>query len=194
MQREGSGVPAGPALHRSAAIGCAPIDLPAAGARLWAEWTADGLTRLAWAEPGASAAETLGAGHAEERPLPEPYASTLAGFFAGEDVDPVTLPVRPSGTPFQLKVWQALRAIPRGQVRSYAAIAAAIGSPRAMRAVGGANGKNPIAIVVPCHRVVEADMRLGGYSGGLHRKRFLLELEGARVVQDWVQPGQLELL
>jgi O-6-methylguanine DNA methyltransferase len=79
-------------------------------------------------------------------------------------------------------------------VRSYAAIANAIGSPRAMRAVGGANGRNPLAIVVPCHRVVEADMGLGGYTGGLHLKRFLLQLEGARVVADRVQPGQLALI
>jgi O-6-methylguanine DNA methyltransferase len=63
-----------------------------------------------------------------------------------------------------------------------------------MRAVGGANGRNPIAIVVPCHRVVEAGNRLGGYTGGLHIKRYLLELEGARVVADQVRPGQLELI
>jgi methylated-DNA-[protein]-cysteine S-methyltransferase len=63
-----------------------------------------------------------------------------------------------------------------------------------MRAVGGANGKNPIAIVVPCHRVVEADMSIGGYTGGLRFKRFLLELEGAKLVADHVQPGQLSLL
>jgi O-6-methylguanine DNA methyltransferase len=91
-------------------------------------------------------------------------------------------------------VWNALRKVSRGQVRSYAGIASDLGKPRATRAVGAANGRNPIAIVIPCHRVVETGMHLGGYTGGLHLKRFLLELEGARIDADRVRPGQLELL
>jgi methylated-DNA-[protein]-cysteine S-methyltransferase len=89
------------------------------------------------------------------------------------------LPLAPRGTPFQQRVWRALQAIPYAGTASYGEVAQRIGSPRAVRAVGGANGRNPIAIVIPCHRVVGADGSLTGFGGGLERKRFLLELEGA---------------
>jgi methylated-DNA-[protein]-cysteine S-methyltransferase len=175
-------------------LGCAYLDVAPARAGLWTVWNERALTRLCWADQGSRAAAALGPAHPPEGPLPEPYRSLLRAYLAGEPVDPAVLPAEPAGTAFQRKVWEALRQIPRGRVRSYAAVASAIGSPRAMRAVGGANGKNPIAIVVPCHRVVEAGMHLGGYTGGLHLKRFLLELEGAQLVGDLVQPGQLGLL
>ncbi|MEK7470242.1 MAG: methylated-DNA--[protein]-cysteine S-methyltransferase [Planctomycetota bacterium] len=87
------------------------------------------------------------------------------------------LPLAPQGTPFQLKVWEALREIPYGETRSYADIAQYVGSPKGFRAVGLANGANPIAIVVPCHRVIGADGSLTGFGGGLPRKKKLLELE-----------------
>jgi len=125
--------------------------------------------------------------------VPDPYRSVLLAFAAGENVDPVQLPVDLRGTDFQVRVWNALRNIPRGSVRSYAGIAADVGSPRGMRAVGMANGVNPVAIVVPCHRVVETGLRLGGYSGGLAMKRILLALEGVIVHAGKVIPGQLEL-
>lgn len=125
--------------------------------------------------------------------VPEGVARVLRDYFGGAPVDPTTIPVELHGTDFQKRVWEALRRIPRGQVRSYAGIASDVGSPRAMRAVGMANAKNPIAIVVPCHRVVEKGHRLGGYSGGLDKKIFLLELEGVTVEGDQVQPGQLDL-
>ncbi len=83
------------------------------------------------------------------------------------------------GTGFQQKVWKALQSIPHGQTKSYAWIAESIGQPQAVRAVGGANGKNPIPIIVPCHRVIRKDGSIGGYTGGLDKKRFLLGLEGA---------------
>jgi methylated-DNA-[protein]-cysteine S-methyltransferase len=178
----------------SAAVGCAFLDLPAASARLWIRWSARGLQRVAWSEPGSEALAAFGEPPPEQRQLPDPYASVLRAYFAGDAVDPLSLPIELEGTPFQCRVWQALRAIPRGTCRSYAAIATAIGAPRAMRAVGGANGRNPIAIVVPCHRVVASGMRLGGYSGGLDRKRYLLELEGVRVDNDLLRPGQLDLI
>ena len=126
--------------------------------------------------------------------VPALYADPLRAYFSGEAIDPATLPVDLRGTPFQLKVWQALRRVPRGAVRTYAGIASDIGSPRAMRAVGAANGANPVAIVVPCHRVVEAGLKLGGYSAGLDRKRHLLALEGVRIEGDQLRPGQLGLL
>jgi len=85
----------------------------------------------------------------------------------------------PSGTPFELRVWEELRAIPFGATRSYGEIARRLGDVRLTRAVGAANGKNPIPIIVPCHRVVGAKGELTGFGGGLDRKRWLLEHEGA---------------
>jgi methylated-DNA-[protein]-cysteine S-methyltransferase len=88
------------------------------------------------------------------------------------------VPLEPRGTEFQLAVWRALRAIPYGATTTYAAIARTIGRPRAVRAVGAANGKNPLSIVVPCHRVIGGDGSLTGYAGGLAAKKKLLEIEG----------------
>ncbi|MBQ4567694.1 MAG: methylated-DNA--[Desulfovibrio sp.] len=89
------------------------------------------------------------------------------------------LPLAPTGTPFQQEVWQALRAIPYGQTRSYKAVATALGRPGACRAVGMANNRNPLSIVIPCHRVIGANGHLVGYGGGLWRKAALLRLEGS---------------
>ncbi len=100
----------------------------------------------------------------------------MDAYFAGELRD-FDLDLAPSGTPFQLQVWEALRAIPYGQTASYGEIARAVGQPGAARAVGGANNRNPIAIVVPCHRVIGSGGSLTGYGGGLDRKRQLLALE-----------------
>ena len=90
-----------------------------------------------------------------------------------------TVPVHLEGTSFQQRVWQELQDIPYGVTISYGELAQRIGNPAASRAVGGANGKNPISIIVPCHRVISSDRKLGGYSSGLPRKVFLLNLEGA---------------
>ncbi|MGH8776992.1 MAG: methylated-DNA--[protein]-cysteine S-methyltransferase [Jiangellaceae bacterium] len=100
----------------------------------------------------------------------------LNEYFAGERTA-FDLPLHPSGTPFQQEVWQALLTIPYGEVRSYGEIAEQIGRPGASRAVGLANGRNPIAVIVPCHRVIGASGALTGYGGGLERKRLLLDLE-----------------
>lgn len=88
-----------------------------------------------------------------------------------------TVPVLPRGTEFQMRVWRALCDIPYGETRTYGEIAAAVGSPKACRAVGMANHANPIAVIIPCHRVIGADGTLTGYGGGLDKKRLLLELE-----------------
>ncbi|HVY65727.1 MAG TPA: methylated-DNA--[protein]-cysteine S-methyltransferase [Gammaproteobacteria bacterium] len=101
----------------------------------------------------------------------------LAEYFAGKRRD-FDLPLAPRGTAFQQRVWQALRAIPFGVVRTYGHIARDIGQPLAVRAVGQANGRNPLPIVVPCHRVIAGDGTIGGYSGGLNVKHKLLALEG----------------
>jgi methylated-DNA-[protein]-cysteine S-methyltransferase len=103
----------------------------------------------------------------------------LAQYFAGERTG-FDLPLAPVGPPVPLAVWAALRAIPYGETVSYGELARRIGRPDASRAVGLANGRNPISIVVPCHRVVGASGALTGYGGGLDRKRFLLELEAGQ--------------
>ena len=100
----------------------------------------------------------------------------LDAYFDGALME-FDVPLATRGTPFQTQVWQALRAVPYGSTCTYTELAAAVGRPTAVRAVGAANGRNPVCIVVPCHRVVGADKTLTGYAGGLDRKRFLLELE-----------------
>lgn len=105
-------------------------------------------------------------------------ASQFGEYFAGRRKR-FDLPLAPTGTPFQRTVWAALADIPWGEVRSYRDIAIAIGRPTAVRAVGAANGSNPLPLVVPCHRVVGSDGSLTGFAGGLAIKRRLLELEGA---------------
>lgn len=102
----------------------------------------------------------------------------LDAYFLGK-LRVFETPVAPDGTPFQQQVWAALLKIPYGLTSSYAQQAAAIGSPKAMRAVGLANGRNPIAVIIPCHRVIGANGSLTGYGGGMERKRFLLDLEQA---------------
>ncbi|MDJ0342377.1 methylated-DNA--[protein]-cysteine S-methyltransferase [Streptomyces sp. H10-C2] len=100
----------------------------------------------------------------------------LAAYFAGELTD-FELPMTLLGTPFQQRVWSALRDIPYGETRSYGRLADLLGNPGASRAVGLANGKNPIGVIVPCHRVVGSTGSLTGYGGGLDRKRYLLAFE-----------------
>jgi len=108
----------------------------------------------------------------------QPYIVELEQYFAGKRRE-FSFPLDLRGTDFQLACWRALLAIPYGETRSYADIARAVGKPNACRAVGMANNRNPIAIVVPCHRVIASDGTLCGYGGGLDVKRKLLELEGA---------------
>ncbi len=108
----------------------------------------------------------------------EAARTQLGAYFAGE-LERFELPLAPRGTDFQRRVWDAVSAIPYGGTASYSEIAAAIGRRSACRAVGAANGRNPLAIVVPCHRVVGAAGALTGYGGGLERKRALLDLERA---------------
>jgi methylated-DNA-[protein]-cysteine S-methyltransferase len=109
---------------------------------------------------------------------PDDIRAALTGYFAG-DLDCLKLiKWRVAGTPFQRKVWTALTTIPTGTAMSYGALAAKLEVPNAMRAVGHANGSNPISVVVPCHRVIGADGSLTGYGGGLKRKRWLLQHEG----------------
>lgn len=111
--------------------------------------------------------------------IPEGIGGPLAAYFAGELEALERIPRALSGTAFQRTVWQALTTIPAGTTLSYGALARRIGLPNAMRAVGLANGQNPVAVVTPCHRVIGADGSLTGFGGGLPRKIWLLEHEGA---------------
>ena len=108
---------------------------------------------------------------------PHGLTHALEGYFSGDLAVIDTLPVRTEGTAFQRKVWNALRTIPCGATISYMELATRIGQPSAVRAVGLANGANPIGVVVPCHRVIGANGSLTGYGGGLHRKSWLLNHE-----------------
>ena len=127
----------------------------------------------------------LPGGNGKFRPAPDwvkdarPFAETirqLREYFAGPR-DEFDLPLAPEGTEFQQEVWRAVAAIPYGETRSYGEIARQIGKADAVRAVGAANGQNPLPIVIPCHRVIGSDGRLTGYGGGLPLKKRLLELE-----------------
>jgi methylated-DNA-[protein]-cysteine S-methyltransferase len=126
--------------------------------------------------PGSEGAPARTGGHGARDLLLDAVRRELDEYFAGTRRR-FTVPVAPRGTPFQLRVWSALQAIPYGQTTSYGAIAAQVGSPTAVRAVGAANGANPIPIIIPCHRVIGANGSLTGFGGGLDRKRFLLDLE-----------------
>jgi methylated-DNA-[protein]-cysteine S-methyltransferase len=112
-----------------------------------------------------------------EATLPLVFSSALDAYFAGDIAVIDRVAVATDGTPFQKSVWAALRAIPAGTTESYGRLAQRLGSPKAVRAVGGANGANPISIVVPCHRVIGANGTLTGYGGGLDRKKWLLAHE-----------------
>ncbi len=112
---------------------------------------------------------------------PAPITAALDAYFAGDHAALDGIAVATGGTAFQREAWAALRAIPPGETWSYSRQAAHIGRPAAVRAIGMANGANPVAIVVPCHRVIGANASLTGYGGGLHRKRWLLEHEGVRL-------------
>ncbi|MCL2828315.1 MAG: methylated-DNA--[protein]-cysteine S-methyltransferase [Oscillospiraceae bacterium] len=113
-------------------------------------------------------------------PLLQQCADQLDAYFGGELIR-FDLPLAPHGTPFQMRVWEALQTIPYGATWSYKALAEAIDNPKACRAVGLANNRNPISILIPCHRVVGANGSLTGYGGGLSNKAYLLELEGVEI-------------
>ena len=181
MSAEGNTAPVG---DQAPVTGWGTFEAPSLGT-LWLVWTRNGLLRLTY--------NRVDDVVAEEATLPAIYAEPLTRYFRGHPEEFAGVPLDLRGTEFQLRVWGALRNIPWGQVRTYGGVAADIGSPRAMRAVGQANHFNPVPIIVPCHRVVEAGHHLGGYGGGLERKQRLLELEGIRFHEGIVQPGQMEL-
>jgi O-6-methylguanine DNA methyltransferase len=123
--------------------------------------------------------ELAGTGFRHARPdqaFNQGVLKEIKDFFAGKVIR-FSSPLHPRGRPFEMRVWQALQRIPLGETRSYEDIAQAIGSPRACRAVGGANSKNPIPLLIPCHRVIRKNGALGGFSGGIKIKEWLLQFE-----------------
>lgn len=163
---------------------------------LWLAWDDAGIVALdqhaARVDAGRRTSEAaLGR---RERDVPDALAAPLEAFDRGEPVDLADLPVVLEGPPFFVEVWRALRRVRRGQVRSYGGLARDVGSPRATRAVGTAMARNPLPLVVPCHRVIADGSSIGGYADGVPRKVTLLALEGVRVDGDRVLAGQLDLL
>ncbi len=139
--------------------------------------TARGLAG-AWFDAQAHHPGELAVPHDTNHPLLAQAAQELADYFAGRRPN-FTVKLDPQGTAFQASVWQALQRIRRGSLQTYGAIARELGRPEAARAVGAAVGRNPLSVIVPCHRVVGSDGSLTGYAGGLPRKKALLALEGA---------------
>ncbi len=143
-----------------------------------------------------AAAEGLRSIHFQDRPLAALPGNADAAALLAEALHQLQayfdarlrtfdLPLAPQGTPFQLAVWSALGEIPYGQTRSYADVARAVGAPTAVRAVGAANGRNPLALVRPCHRVIGKDGSLTGFAGGLAMKRWLLDFEARAAAADF---------
>ena len=137
----------------------------------------------AWFEAQKHHPGPLPASRRDDDPVLHRAARALQSYFQGQPMD-TAVALDLHGTPFQQRVWQALREIPWGATTSYSAIAQALGQPQAVRAVGGAVGRNPVSLFVPCHRVVGRGGALTGYAGGLPRKRWLLEFESARAWPD----------
>jgi methylated-DNA-[protein]-cysteine S-methyltransferase len=137
-----------------------------------------GLAAILWENDAPGRVRLDIAGKDDAHPVLVETRRQLGEYFAGKRTR-FTVKLDFAGTDFQKKVWKALLAIPFGQTRSYGQIARALGKPSAMRAVGAANGRNPISIIAPCHRVIGADGKLTGFAGGLKAKAHLLALEGA---------------
>ncbi|OON38900.1 methylated-DNA--protein-cysteine methyltransferase [Izhakiella australiensis] len=140
-----------------------------------------GLSAILWENEGAIRIKRTPIVDRPDHPVLLQTARQLKEYFAGER-RVFDLPLDFSGTDFQKKVWAALLTIPFGETRSYAEIAAQVGSPAAVRAVGAANGKNPVSIVAPCHRVIGSNGKLTGFAGGLEVKAFLLSLENTTLL------------
>ena len=154
------------------------LDSPVGALTLVANDT--GLAAVLWQDDRPSRVVLGPLREASDHPILDQASRELTAYFTGTRRD-FTVPLAPIGTPFQQSVWNALRTIPHGETRSYAAIAQAIARPTATRAVGAANGRNPISIIIPCHRVIGASGALTGFAGGLEAKRWLLAHEQKNV-------------
>jgi O-6-methylguanine DNA methyltransferase len=165
--------------------------VPTPAGRIWIVCSERGLREVRLGDAGAPKAREgrdRGVSYVKRPRWTEPVRRALDRYLAARTpLDEVPLDVE-AGTPFQRRVWTAARKIPVGQVRSYADVARMAGAPAAVRAVGNALGMNPVAIVVPCHRVIHADAGLGGFAAGLRWKRFLLEHERGQLTMPMPAP------
>jgi|SRR5579859_6862174 len=161
------------------------LDTPTGSLKLFANDSA--LVTVWWDQGEGLSTAFSGAVRNDSHPILNETARQLREYFDGKRRQ-FDLPLDPHGTDFQKKTWLALRQIPFGQTRTYGDIARQIQMPAASRAVGAANGKNPIPIIVPCHRVIGANGTLTGFGGGLQYKALLLSLEGIHVTEKTVQP------
>ena len=157
------------------------IDSPVGKLKLVA--SEDGLVAVLWEQERPNRVKLSAMNLDPRHPVLIEAERQLAEYFSGARKE-FELPLHPRGSDFQKKVWQALREIPFGETRSYLDLAREIGSAKAVRAVGAANGKNPLSIVVPCHRVLGADGSLTGFAGGLEAKAKLLALEGRAAMME----------
>lgn len=175
----------------------ATASLPTPLGRVWVLCTERGLREIRLGDgerPSRKEASARGVKYVRRARWTDPVRRTLAGYLAGRRI-PSDLPLDlAAGTPFERRVWEAARRVAHGGVASYGEVAKRAGAPRAVRAVGNALGKNPVPIVVPCHRVIHADRSLGGFSSGLTWKRFLLELERGQLELDWRPRRRFPLL
>ena len=160
-------MPVGGPVGRDSVVSMHSIETPVG--TLWLESDHAGLSAVTFDGP---------TGARSDEPLLREAEAQLLAYFAGERTG-FDLPLSPRGTDFQRRVWSAVGDVPTGATTTYSAVAAAVGRPSACRAVGAANGRNPLPIVVPCHRVVGTAGALTGYGGGLERKRALLDLEAS---------------
>ncbi|TVZ26392.1 methylated-DNA-[protein]-cysteine S-methyltransferase [Gillisia sp. Hel_I_86] len=145
-----------------------------------------GIAEVSGDELGISKIEILDQEEFQQEEVPkelETAVDQLKGYFSGE-LKNFTLKMNPAGTNFQKQVWQALNKIPYGETRSYLELSKELGNVKAIRAVAAANGKNPLWIVIPCHRVIGSDGSLTGYAGGLWRKKWLLDFENPPLQQE----------
>jgi methylated-DNA-[protein]-cysteine S-methyltransferase len=149
---------------------------------------AEAIRRIAFPRNGKPVRPEPGWGHSARGPVAEAIRQ-LRDYFARRRTG-FDLPLAPEGTPFQRAVWRQLQDIPYGATISYGELARRVGNPKASRAVGSANGANPIPIVIPCHRVIAADGKLGGFGGGLEVKQALLALEANSSVRDGAVAGR----
>ncbi|KQN19363.1 cysteine methyltransferase [Sphingomonas sp. Leaf33] len=147
-----------------------------------------GLAAVLWEDDRPGRVALTDVTESADHPILIAAGQQLTEYFAGTR-DRFDLPLDPRGTPFQLQVWAALGTIPYGETRSYAQIAAQIGRPTAARAVGATNGRNPVSIVTPCHRVVGTNGTLTGFAGGLSAKNYLLTLERGATTPSMPDPA-----
>lgn len=153
--------------------------IPSPVGRLKLVGNENGLAAILWENDNPTRVRLNIAGENKDHPVLVETERQLAEYFAGTRTA-FTVALNTTGTAFQKKVWQALLAIPFGKTRSYGEIALELGNPNAVRAVGAANGRNPVSIIAPCHRVIGSTGKLTGFAGGLAAKAFLLAHEGAR--------------